>query len=47
MKIVRAQIELNIICKDAKTDDEAKREAENYGLPPEYVNDSFEILEVH
>ena len=44
-KIVIANINIEIPT-DAKTHDEAIMEAENYKLPPEYVEDSFEIVKV-
>ena len=44
-KIVIANINIEIPT-DAKTHDEAIMEAENYELPPEYVEDSFEIVKV-
>lgn len=44
-KIVIANINIEIPT-DARTDDEAIIEAENFELPEEYVEDSFEIVKV-
>lgn len=46
MKIVICNINIRIPCPNAKTNDEAIAEAEDYELPKEYVEDSFEIVEV-
>lgn len=44
-KIVIANINIEIPT-NAKTEEEAIIEAENYELPKEYVEDSFEIVKV-
>jgi len=46
MKIVIVNVNLEIPCPDAKTDEEAKIHAMNYELPKEYVEDSFEFVKV-
>lgn len=44
--IVIANINIEIPCKGAKTEDEARAIAEDYDLPDEYVCGSFEIVKV-
>ena len=46
MKIVICNINIEIKCPNAKTDEEAAEIAENYELPKEYIEDSFEIVKV-
>lgn len=46
MKKVIVNINLEISAPNAKTDEEAKKVAENYELPSGYVEDSFEIVKV-
>jgi len=46
MKSVIVNINIEIPCPDCKTDEEAELFANNYELPKEYVEDSFEIVKV-
>ena len=46
MKKVIVNISIEIPAPDAKTDEEAKLVAQNYELPKEYVEDSFEFVKV-
>jgi len=46
MKIAIVNINIEIPCPNAKTDEEAELVAENYELPKEYVEDSFEIVKI-
>ena len=43
---VIVNINIEIPCGEAKTEEEAREIAENYELPKEYVEDSFEIVKV-
>lgn len=46
MKKVIVNINIEIPAPEATTDEEAILVAENYELPKEYVEDSFEIVKV-
>jgi hypothetical protein len=47
MKKVIVNVNLEIVCpKKIITDEEATEFAENYELPSEYVEDSFEIVKI-
>ena len=46
MKIAIVNINIEIPCPNAKTDEEAEIVAEEYELPHGYVEDSFEIVKI-
>ena len=46
MKKVIVNINIEISTPNAKTDEEAEIEAQNYELPSGYVTNSFEIVKV-
>jgi len=46
MKKVIVNINIEIPAPKAKTDEEAELFAQNYELPKEYLEDSFEIVKV-
>lgn len=46
MKKVICNINIEIECPNAKTEEECRNIAENYELPKEYSSDSFEIVKV-
>jgi len=47
MKTVIVNINLEIVCPEkVKTDEQAIEFAENYELPTNYVEDSFEIVKI-
>ena len=46
MKKVIVNINFEIACPDAKTDEQAEEFALNYKLPKEYVEDGFEIVKI-
>jgi len=46
MKKAIVNIDIEIPCPDATTDEEAIIYAGNYELPKEYIEDSFEIVKI-
>jgi len=46
MRIAIVNINIEIPCPNAKTDEEAEMVAENYELPKEYVEDSYELVKI-
>ena len=46
MKIAIVNINIEIPCPSAKTDEEAEIIAQNYELPKEYIEDSFDIVKI-
>jgi hypothetical protein len=46
MKKAIVNINIEIACPDAKTDEQAEEFAQNYELPKEYVEDSFELVKI-
>jgi len=46
MKKAIVNINIEIPCLGCKTDEEAELFAQNYELPKEYIEDSFEIVKI-
>ena len=46
MKIAIVNVNLQIPCPNCKTNEEVENFAENYELPKEYVEDSYELVKV-